>query len=99
MTDTNAATDNETVVVTLSKPVTHGEDRYPVLTFREPTVGDLIVGDQFPGQLAKMTAILASISDTPLPAFKKIGAKDFSKIVTATSGLLGNEKKKDTTGG
>lgn len=87
------------VSVSLTTPVTHGEDTISALTFREPTVGDLIIGDQFPGQLAKMTAILASISDTPLPAFKKIGAKDFSKIVTATSGLLGNEKKKDTTGG
>lgn len=89
----------ETVTVTLAKPVTNGETPITELTFREPTVGDLLIGDQMPGQLAKMTAILASISDTPLPAFKKIGAKDFSKIVTATAGLLGNEKKKGTTGG
>lgn len=85
------------VSVSLTTPVTHGEDTISALTFREPTVGDLIIGDQFPGQLAKMTAILASISDTPLPAFKKIGAKDFSKIVTATSDLLGNGKG-NTTG-
>ncbi len=100
-TDTNTVADTETdeVIVPLSKPVTHGEATISSLTFREPTVGDLIVGDGFPGQLAKMTAILASISDTPLPAFKKIGAKDFSKIVDKTAGLLGNEKKKDTTGG
>lgn len=78
------------VSVSLSKPVTHGDTTISELSFREPTVGDLIVGDQMTGSLAKMTAILASISDTPLPAFKKIGAKDFQQIVSATSDLLGN---------
>lgn len=92
---------SDTVTVTLSKPVTHNETTISELTFREPTVGDLILGDQIgTGQLARMSAILASISDVPLPAFKKIGAKDFSKIVDATSELMGNDtkKKKPTTG-
>lgn len=92
---------SDTVTVSLSKPVTHGDQTFSELTFREPTVGDLILGDQIgTGQLARMSAILASISDVPLPAFKKIGAKDFSKIVDATSGLMGNgtKKKKPTTG-
>ena len=91
---------SETVTVTLAKPVTHDDKTISELTFREPTVGDLIIGDSFTGQLSKMTAILASISDTTLPTFKKIGAKDFQNIVTATAGLLGNDKKdkKPTTG-
>ena len=89
---------SDTVTVTLSKPVTHGEASISELTFREPTVGDLILGDQMIGRLAQMTAVLASISETPLPAFKKISGKDFQKIITATSGLLGNDRKKATTG-
>ncbi|KQR30521.1 hypothetical protein ASF91_17260 [Rhizobium sp. Leaf155] len=92
---------SDTVTVSLSKPVMHGDQTFSELIFREPTVGDLILGDQIgTGQLARMSAILASISDIPLPAFKKIGAKDFSKIVDATSELLGNDtkKKKPTTG-
>ncbi|TBN10876.1 phage tail assembly protein [Agrobacterium cavarae] len=92
---------SDTVTVSLSKSVMHGDQTFTELTFREPTVGDLILGDQIgTGQLARMSAILASISDIPLPAFKKIGAKDFSKIVDATSELLGNDtkKKKPTTG-
>jgi len=88
----------ETVTVALSKPLANGETTITELTFREPTVGDLIIGDQMNGQLAKMTAILASISDTPLPVFKQIGAKDFSKIVSKTGPLLGNDKKNNTTG-
>lgn len=87
---------SDTVTVKLSKPVTHGETTISELTFREPTVGDLILGDQMTGQLAKMSAILASISDVPLPAFKKIGTRDFSAIVSATAGLLGNDKTPTT---
>ncbi|WP_296077784.1 phage tail assembly protein [uncultured Agrobacterium sp.] len=86
----------ESVTVELSTPVTHDEKTITALTFREPTVGDLIVGDSFTGQLTKMTAILASISDTTLPFFKKIGAKDFQKIVSATTDLLGNGKSSTT---
>lgn len=89
---------NETVTVPLSKPVTHGDQTFSELIFREPTVGDLILGDQVgTGQLARMSVILASISDVPLPAFKKIRARDFSKIVSDTAGLLGNDKM-NTTG-
>ncbi|WP_416407857.1 phage tail assembly protein [Agrobacterium rosae] len=86
----------EAVTVELATPVTHNDTTYSKITFQEPTVGDLIVGDQMTGGLAKMTAILASVSGVPLPAFKKIGAKDFQKIVTATGDLLGNGAK--TTG-
>ena len=53
----------ETVTVALAKPVTNGETTIAELTFREPTVGDLIIGDQMTGQLSKMTAILASGED------------------------------------
>ncbi|MCM2434124.1 phage tail assembly protein [Agrobacterium rosae] len=89
---------SDTVTVTLAKPIIANDETISELTFREPTVGDLMIGDNFTGQLSKMTAILASISDTTLPAFKKISAKDFEKIVTATAGILGNDKKKATTG-
>ncbi|KIQ02244.1 hypothetical protein RU07_12425 [Agrobacterium tumefaciens] len=89
---------SDTVTVTLAKPITHDDKTISELTFREPTVGDLIIGDQFTGKLTQMTALLASICDITLPAFKKIGAKDFQKIVDATAGLLGNDKKKATTG-
>lgn len=88
---------SDAVTVKLAKPVTHNETSYSELTFREPTVGDLILGDRETTQLAKMTTILASISETPLPAFKKISAKDFKAIVAATSALMGNDKT-DTTG-
>lgn len=80
------------VTVLLSTPVLNGETTISELTFRKPTVGDLIIGENFEGRLAAMTAILASISDVPLSVFKKIGAADFKKIAEATASLLGNDK-------
>lgn len=88
----------EVVPVTLKKPVTYNDKTYTDLTFREPEVGDLIIGDTFPTGLAKMVAVLASISDVPLPAFKKIKGADFQHIITKTAGILGNVSA-STTGG
>lgn len=83
--------------IKLSSPVEHNSKTYSELTFREAEVGDLMVGGLFKDQLSQTIAILASISDTPLPAFKKIKARDLAAIMEATADLLGNEPT-DTTG-
>ena len=83
------------IEVTLSSAVEHNGTTYTKLTFREATVGDLMAGDMVKGDMAKTVAVLASISDVPLPAFKKIKAKDLNAIMTATKDFLGNES--DTT--
>lgn len=44
-----------------------------------------------------MVALLALISDVPLPAFKKINGGDFKNIVAKTKPLLGNDPT-NTTG-
>ncbi|MBY3434816.1 phage tail assembly protein [Rhizobium laguerreae] len=77
--------------ITLSAPVEHSGKAYSELTFREATIGDLIMGDAVTGELTKTMAVLASISDVPLPAFKKIKARDLNAIMKATADLLGNE--------
>jgi hypothetical protein len=82
--------------ITLSKPVEHNGKTYSALTFREAEVGDLMVGGMFKDQLSQTIAVLASISDTPLPAFKKIKAKDLAAIMEATAELMGNGQ--DMTG-
>lgn len=73
----------------LSVPVSHNEKEYKTLTFREAEVGDLVLADNFEGDMSKTVAILASISDVPLPAFKKIKAKDLNGILEATKEVLG----------
>lgn len=80
----------DTVTVTLSKSVEHGGKTYQTLTFREAEIGDLMVSGHFRDELSQTVAVLASISDTPLPAFKKIKARDLTAIMAATSALLGN---------
>lgn len=92
MTDTI----DDVVKHTLLKPVTHGELTITELTFREAEVGDFMAADHFKGELSPNIAILASISDTPLAAFKKIKARDFSIILAKTKDLLGNEDKTTT---
>ena len=79
------------VTVKLSKPVEHNGETYEELTFREATVGDIMVGDSFKGEVSKTVAILASISEVPLPAFKKISARDMAAIMTKAGELLGND--------
>ncbi|CAN7613850.1 phage tail assembly protein [Rhizobium sp. LjRoot30] len=74
---------------TLSTPVEHNGVTYSELTFREATTGDLMAADHFKGENSKMFAILASISDVPMPAFKKIKVGDLTKIMTATASLMG----------
>jgi hypothetical protein len=83
--------------IKLSSAVEHNGTTYSELTFREATIGDLISGDAVSGELNKTMAVLSSIADMPLPAFKKIKAKDLNKIMVATAELLGNDTS-NTTG-
>lgn len=80
-----------TVTVPLKKPVVHNEVTYNELTFREAKVGDMMAADHFPGQFSQTMAVLASVSDTPLPAFKEIAASDLKVIMRDTKHLVGND--------
>lgn len=88
----------DTVNVTLAKPVEHDGKTYSGLTFREPDVGDLMLAETATSDMGRMVNILASISDVPLPAFKKIKGSDFKVILKKTKALLGNDET-TTTGG
>jgi len=81
----------DTVTVKLSKPVTHNEKTYAELNFREATVGDLMAGGIFKDETSQTMAVLAAISDTPLPVFKKVSVKDLKAIMSATAELMGND--------
>ncbi|HZG29957.1 MAG TPA: phage tail assembly protein [Ensifer sp.] len=87
----------DTVNVTLTKPVEHDGKTYSGLTFREPDVGDLLLAETASTDMGRMVNILASISDVPVPAFKKIKGSDFKTILKETKDLLGNGET-NTTG-
>ena len=78
------------VSYTLRTPVDHNGKTYSALTFRKPKTGDLMVLDNFKGEMSKTIALLATISDVPLPAFKEIEMEDLNAIIEKTAGLLGN---------
>ena len=82
--------------VTLSTPVEHSGNTYSVLTFREATAGDLAAADLVNGNMNQTLAILASISETPLPAFKKIKARDLKRIMAEVGDLMGNDSAEST---
>lgn len=77
---------------TLSSPVEHAGTTYSELTFREAETGDLMAADKFEGQTSKIVAILASMAEVPLPAFRKIKARDLTKIMSATATLMGEQE-------
>lgn len=85
------------IIVKLSSPIEVSGKAVDSLTFREAETGDLMAADKFEGQTSKIVAILASISDIPLPAFKKIKARDLTRIMAETATLLG-EQEAATTG-
>ncbi|MGJ7040491.1 hypothetical protein J2Y63_003756 [Shinella sp. BE166] len=80
-----------TKTVTLSAPVEHNGTTYQTLTFREATVGDMMAAAMFKDDTSQTMAVLASISEVPLPAFKKIKVRDITRIMAEVSDLLGND--------
>ena len=82
--------------VTLSQSVEHNGTVYQILTFREATAGDLAAADLVNGHMNQTLAILASISETPLPAFKKIRARDLRRIMAEVGDLMGNDPSEPT---
>lgn len=83
--------------VKLSSPITVGEKTYSEFTFREAEAGDLMTADAIKGDTSKIVAILACMAETPLPVFKKIKARDLTKIMDVTAALMG-EPTAVTTG-
>lgn len=81
-----------TVTVKLTKPIRHDDKELTELTFREPTVGDLIAGETVAGnsKTGQVAATLAAMADIPYPVFKTISAGDFMRIDRATKDLVGN---------
>ncbi|KQZ54625.1 hypothetical protein ASD54_04675 [Rhizobium sp. Root149] len=84
------------VTVTLKKPVEHDGGKLTELHFnREAEVGDMILASRFSTNEEKTAVMLAALSDTPLPLFKKIKLPDFNRILDQTKHLLsdleGNE--------
>lgn len=88
-----------TVAVQLSAPIEYNGKTYSELTFREAETGDLMVADKFEGQTSKIAAMLSSMCDVPLPAFRKIKAHEFTRIMKEVSNLLGEPEEPEATTG
>lgn len=80
-----------TKTVKLSAPIEVNGQQVSELTFREAEVGDMMAAATFKDEMSQTIAILASISNVPLPAFKKIKFRDITRITAEVGDLMGNE--------
>ena len=75
--------------VKLSTPVTHEQKVYRELTFREPTVDDMLTAEAVGGgELRATVAMLASMAGVEMEVMKAVTRKDFQRIVKVTAPLL-----------
>lgn len=75
--------------ITLASPVEHAGKTYETLTFREAETGDLMAAEKLEGQISRTAAVLASMCDVPLPAFRKIKAREFARIMKEVEHMMG----------
>lgn len=83
---------------TLQTPVTFNGTTYRELTFRKPRTGDMMVMDMVKGEVSKTVALMATIADVPLPAFKLIELDDFTALSEVVAPLLGESKPSTENG-
>lgn len=79
------------VTVKLLAPIQNGEQTISELTFREAEVGDLIDVADCSNEMERIGKMIALVTDTPLPAIRKIKARDLKNIMSQVGALVGNE--------
>lgn len=84
------------VTVPLASPIEHDGKTLTELTFREAELSDLCAADHFTGQMQKTAAVLAGMAEIPLPAIKRLKARDLSVIMDKVGHLMGNEMPSTT---
>ena len=82
----------------LNTPVTFNNVTYRELTFRKPRTGDMMAMDLVKGEVSKTVALMATIADVPLPAFKLIELDDFTALSEVVAPLLGESKASTEAG-
>ncbi len=82
---------SQNITVDLLAPIEHDGKTISSLTFREAEVGDLIDASDSRNEIERMVTVMASISGTPLTAFRKIKARDLKNIMKQVGDLVGNE--------
>lgn len=88
----------KTVTVKLSTPVTAGGKLVRELTFREPTVDDMLTAEAVGGgELRATVAMLASMAGVEMEVMKAVTRKDFQRIVSATAPLLSDGEDEEAS--
>lgn len=78
------------VTVQLSKPIQHAGQTVSELTFREPTVGDLIAASDESNALKQTMTMLTRLCGLDRDSFGQISTNDLKVIVAQTKSIMGN---------
>lgn len=92
---TNGQGDHGPQSITLRTPIRDGDKIITELTFTEPSVGDLMTLDEYPGDMAKSIATIAVMTGLPMDVCKHIRASDMLRIAPLIEKVMG---KIPTTG-
>ena len=92
----------ETLVVTLTRPITHNGRPYGTLTLRRPLVRDLIAANrqaQASGPTAGDAALVAACADIPFTAVGHLDAANFRRLLREghAAGFFSDESDDDPT--
>lgn len=92
----------KTITVTLNEPVQIEKrvgkevtvETYSELTFRRAKGRDMLIMDKVKGEMAKTTAMYASMAGVPFQVFEEMDADDFQRVMVEVAPLLGNSAVK-----
>lgn len=78
--------------LTLSEPITHGEEELRELRIRKPTARDLECTDAVQGDVKKANTLLAHLSGQSLAAIRKLSAADTVAAQEVVASYLGKSR-------
>lgn len=76
------------VVIELSSPIQANGETVTRLEITEPDVAALEAMDRETGEIGKALALLSAVTQIPVPALRKLKARDFKAASEAVSGFL-----------
>jgi len=83
--------DRRSKTIDLKRPVNDGGKIISSLTIREPTAGDLCVGDAFKGATQQRLAMYSAITDVKLTVIKALSLTDLNELTEVAAAMMGED--------
>ncbi len=96
MNESNAAI-QDPYVLTLSKPIVFGNERYEQIILTEPTAGQVEEANRAPNPAQSNILLVAAVAGIPEFVVRRIPYRDFSKAVEYLENFFGDGRKTGRT--